>query len=185
MKGKKRGEKASVAVAAAVLCGLALLVVQGMRLRRVELSMHAPVDPPKNAFAHHACDEKCEAAWTAHVKKVQAKLAAEHKKPSASPTVPLATLKLVSFKSRSPLVQHAHWNQHSTIKTRPRSYLQRLRAHPKKRVEQVHGLKQPSLRMQYFDPRPARHALKAPVRKPEHGKLEIAKAILKEKPVTP
>ena len=75
------------AVGLATACVLAIVVVVD-RSDRVVLTALPPTDPPLNAVGHYRCDVKCETAWTEHLKAVQAKLAAEHKKPAAPPTLP-------------------------------------------------------------------------------------------------
>ena len=46
------------------------------------------VEPPKTSAVYHRCDARCDAAWLEHVKKVHARLAAEHKMPSGPPALP-------------------------------------------------------------------------------------------------
>ena len=54
---------------------------------------------------HHKCDVLCEAKWKQHLKLVQAKLAAEHKQPSAIPLIPLDRLVQMNKKPRVAIPQ--------------------------------------------------------------------------------
>jgi hypothetical protein len=91
------------AVALAAACVLAV----GIRQRAwdsVSLMALPPTELRPNTVGHYRCDAKCEKAWTKHVKEVQARLAAEHKKPSAAPTVPLPAVH-----AKTPAVEHHAW----------------------------------------------------------------------------
>ena len=77
-----RNDSAAWSVALIFSCALALLEHTAQHSRRVELAGLTSSTKDRS----FRCDAKCESAWVQHVKAVQAKLAAEHKAPSASPT---------------------------------------------------------------------------------------------------
>ena len=90
------------AAALALVAACVLAVCMRQRAWDIVALMALPLtDPPPNTVGHYRCDAKCEKAWTKHVKEVQARLAAEHKKPSAAPTVPLSAVH-----ARTPAVEH-------------------------------------------------------------------------------
>lgn len=69
----------SLAVALVALCSLSIFIDKAVFTSRVEL-----VDASDGG----RCDAKCQAAWIEHLKVVNRKLAAEHKKLSFTPSVP-------------------------------------------------------------------------------------------------
>ena len=65
---------------------------------------------------HHKCDVLCEAKWKQHLKLVQAKLAAEHKQPSAIPLIPLERVKAAVLSRRDlPRLVQMHKKPHVAI----------------------------------------------------------------------
>jgi len=78
--------RGAIFTTAALLCLLAVASWRAPK-RAVELEGAAA-----GAGKVHRCGAKCEKAWQEHLAQVQKKLAAEHKKPTETPTVPLASV---------------------------------------------------------------------------------------------
>jgi hypothetical protein len=188
----------AAALALAAACVLAVCMRQ-RAWDSVALMAMPPTDPPPStnavsSSAHHRCDAKCEKAWTKHVKEVQARLAAEHKKPSAAPTVPLSAVH-----ARTPAVEHhaqkplsrsrllgsspAHAVRSGAVHTRPAHAARsgqplRLNAHGRwvLKVTQGQNARKPALRSvkSYIERRPAGTGTTTADR------LKVAEAILKK-----